>query len=133
MPGSRKAEKELYQAAVERGHQLEWRTATQGYYVWSFPDGKMIRKMSGSNTLAVSLSPDADQLAFFESSSPSIEALADPMNLVVTKIETGQKQALGLFARDPSLLAWSPDGQKLALIATEATTDSALNWPKETV
>lgn len=123
MMPSEKAEQELLEAVTEAGHRLGWRTATSGNYVMDFPEGRILREIKWSATV-FSLSPDAKRLAFFDTRSSSVASLWMPMDLVVADVETGERKPLGLVVRDPSLLAWSPDGQKLALIAALASTDT---------
>ncbi len=130
MPESAKAELELREAVTEAGHHLGWRTVTQGYYIMDFPEGRILREITGSGTAAVSLSPDATQLAFFDARSSSVASLWMPMDLMAADLETGERRPLDLVVRDPTFLAWSPDGQKLALIAAWASTDMQVSPPQ---
>lgn len=130
--GSRKAEEALYRAVLEKGSRLGWRTAALGYFVWSFPEGKLTHEIKVPGIGTLSLSPDASQLAFFQYRFSSVgSTLGMPLDLAVGDVVSGQRRKLGLVAQDPSFLAWSPDGQKLAFIATRVTTDPNVSWPEE--
>lgn len=131
MSSTSKAEQELLETVTEAGHRLKWRTASLGHYVMDFPEGRILREIAGSGTVALSFSPYATELAFFDARSSSAASLwIVLMDLMVAEIETGERKPLGLVVRDPSLLAWSPDGQKLALIAAWASTDMQVSPPQ---
>ena len=132
MPSSRKMEQELRQTVTETGHRFKWRTLA-GRVVMDFPEGKVIREIKGEGDIASSLSPDAAQVAFFQARYPVITAASvkPGADLMIEDIDNGRQQPLGLIARNGGLLAWSPDGKKLAFFAEDASTDLQIKWPEE--
>lgn len=129
----RSSERNLLKLVTEVGHRLGWRTAGQGDGVFVFPVGEMVHEVTGSGTFTVSLSPNGTQLVFFQSRPVRSRDSLAPMDLTMEDVETGSRSTLGLVVRDPSLLAWSPDGEKLAVIATLASTDPNVDWPEESL
>lgn len=133
------AVQELRKAIAEADARLHWRTTTTasgrffGYEILSFPEGTSVKEVAGAMIGAVTLSPDATQIALFDNFYPLSEKMQYARDLVIENIETGARGQTGLKARDSSLLAWSPDGQRLALFAREAATDPAAIWPQESL
>ena len=131
-----RAEQALQQSVMDVGRRLKWRTVTTGspgYWVFSFPEREVVKKVAGAMNGAVTLSPDATQIAFFDTHYPPLQNLGRAMDLVIEDLETGARQSTGLMAREPSLLAWSPDEGRLALFAKEAITDPNATWPQESL
>lgn len=138
-PLSGDAAQELWKAVAEAGARLHWRTTTTasgrffGYEILSFPEGTSIKEVAGAMIGAVTLSPDATQIALFDNYYPLSENMQYARDLVIENIETETREQTGLKARDSWLLAWAPDGQRLALFAREAATDPAAIWPQESL
>lgn len=127
MSSSKKMEEELRQAVIEASHRFKWRTETNGgigHLIRNFPEGKIIADVESAMTPAVSLSPDATQIALFQDRffNKDIHVLV-PSDLMIEDINKGMRKHLGLSAFAPVLLAFSPNGEKLALIAEEASLD----------
>jgi hypothetical protein len=127
MSSPKKMEQELLEAITEAGHNLGWRTETNGgngHLVMNFPEGKIIADVESAMTPAVSLSPDGTKIALFQDRffNKDIHVVV-PCDLIIEDIDTGIRKHLGLSAFAPVLLAFSPNGDKLVLIAIEASLD----------